>query len=97
MHLFPPADVANFSSRFCSQKHQSSHGNPDIIGLFLIGLLVDNVKIQVEAPDILLVLDELDQLHSKDEEVLFTLFELPHLRDSKLILVGIANALDMAD
>jgi len=46
---------------------------------------------------ILLVLDEIDQLESKCQEVLYTLFEWPYLANSKLILVGIANALDLTD
>lgn len=46
---------------------------------------------------ILLVLDEIDQLESKCQEVLYTLFEWPYLNSSKLILVGIANALDLTD
>ena len=46
---------------------------------------------------ILLVLDEVDQLDSKSQEVLYSLFELPYLAHSKLILVGIANSLDMTD
>lgn len=46
---------------------------------------------------ILLVLDEVDQLDSKSQEVLYTLFEWPYLQGSKLVLVGIANALDLTD
>ncbi len=46
---------------------------------------------------ILLVLDEVDQLDSKSQDVLYTLFEWPYLNKSKLVLVGIANALDLTD
>eukprot|EP00093_Oithona_nana_P001868 01868.XXX_9816_11426_1 [CDS] Oithona nana genome sequencing. len=46
---------------------------------------------------ILLVLDEVDQLDSKSQDVLYSLFELPYLAHSKLILVGIANSLDLTD
>ena len=46
---------------------------------------------------ILLVLDEVDQLDSKSQEVLYSLFELPYLPHSKLISVGIANSLDLTD
>ncbi|RUS77815.1 hypothetical protein EGW08_014432, partial [Elysia chlorotica] len=46
---------------------------------------------------ILLVLDEIDQLDSKHQDILYRIFEWPALKDSKLILVGIANALDLTD
>lgn len=45
----------------------------------------------------LLVLDEVDQLESKDQSVLYTVFEWPALKGSKLALVGIANSLDLTD
>ncbi|XP_068687547.1 cell division control protein 6 homolog isoform X1 [Montipora foliosa] len=45
----------------------------------------------------ILILDELDQLESKNQEILYTMFELPSLPKSKLILIGIANALDLTD
>ncbi|XP_077575923.1 cell division control protein 6 homolog [Stigmatopora nigra] len=48
-------------------------------------------------PAVLLVLDELDQLDSKAQDVLYTIFEWPHLSKSRLCLVGIANALDLTD
>ena len=46
---------------------------------------------------ILLVLDEVDQLESKDQSVLYTVFEWPALQGSNLVLVGIANSLDLTD
>ncbi|CAG0879291.1 unnamed protein product [Cyprideis torosa] len=46
---------------------------------------------------ILLVLDEIDQLSTRSQEVLYTLFEWPSQPKSKLLLVGIANALDLTD
>ena len=44
---------------------------------------------------VLLVLDEVDQLRSRDQTILYTVFEWPALQDSKLALVGIANSLDL--
>ena len=34
------------------------------------------------------MLDEIDQLDSKNQEVLYTMFEWPALANSKLVLVG---------
>ncbi|KAL1005992.1 hypothetical protein UPYG_G00066530 [Umbra pygmaea] len=48
-------------------------------------------------PTVLLVLDEMDQLDSKAQEVLYTIFEWPYLPKSRLCLIGIANALDLTD
>ncbi|KAI9832375.1 MAG: hypothetical protein M1819_004363 [Sarea resinae] len=43
------------------------------------------------------VLDEIDHLLTLDLEMLYTLFEWSLQRSSRLILVGIANALDLTD
>lgn len=46
---------------------------------------------------LLLVLDEIDQLNSRKQSVLYTIFEWPSKQGSKLVLIGIANALDLTD
>ncbi|XP_024428637.2 cell division control protein 6 homolog isoform X2 [Desmodus rotundus] len=50
-----------------------------------------------KGPMVVLVLDEVDQLHSKGQDVLYTLFEWPWLHNSRLVLIGIANTLDLTD
>jgi len=62
----------------------------------------DNMKaiekaITSSKSQVLIILDEIDQLDSKNQEVLYTIFEWPALVGSKLVLVGIANALDLTD
>ncbi|EHH24915.1 CDC6-related protein [Macaca mulatta] len=50
-----------------------------------------------KGPMIVLVLDEMDQLDSKGQDVLYTLFEWPWLSNSRLVMIGIANTLDLTD
>ena len=47
--------------------------------------------------NILLLLDEIDQLLTKDQDVLYRIFEWPFLKNSRVCLIGIANSLDMTD
>lgn len=46
---------------------------------------------------VLMVLDEVDQLVGKKQSVLYTIFEWPAKPNSNLLLIGIANSLDLTD
>uniref|UniRef100_A0A1Y9H2N6 Cell division control protein n=1 Tax=Anopheles dirus TaxID=7168 RepID=A0A1Y9H2N6_9DIPT len=46
---------------------------------------------------IMLVLDEIDQLSSSKQTILYSIFEWPARPTARLILIGIANALDLTD
>lgn len=46
---------------------------------------------------VLMVLDEIDQLCGDKQTVLYTIFEWPSKHHSKLLLIGIANSLDLTD
>ncbi|KAL8917828.1 MAG: hypothetical protein Q9208_007716 [Pyrenodesmia sp. 3 TL-2023] len=54
-------------------------------------------KAKSPGPIYLVVLDEMDHLLDLDLDVLYNLFELALRRTSRLILIGIANALDLTD
>ena len=45
----------------------------------------------------IVILDEIDNLLAQDLEILYTLFQWSLLPSSRLILIGIANALDLTD
>ena len=51
-------------------------------------MLVWHYHLHTHAHTSLIVLDEIDQLDSKSQEILYTLFEWPALPNSRLVLVG---------
>lgn len=52
---------------------------------------------QPRGKPILMVLDEIDNLESKNQSILYTILEWPNFPKSKLILIGISNTLDLTD
>ncbi|KAL8873917.1 MAG: hypothetical protein Q9174_000693, partial [Haloplaca sp. 1 TL-2023] len=54
-------------------------------------------KKRAPGPMYLVVLDEIDHLLNLDLEILYNLFEMSLQRNSRLVMVGIANALDLTD
>ncbi|EEB07000.2 MCM loader [Schizosaccharomyces japonicus yFS275] len=63
----------------------------------LAAYLSRNEKQGSPCATVILVLDEMDYLVAREQEVLYTLFEWPTLENSRLCLIGIANALDLTE
>lgn len=59
-------------------------------------LAIENY-LKTKHQSILLVLDEIDQLSSKNQSVLYKIFEWPTIPRSKIVIIGIANSLDLTD
>jgi len=58
---------------------------------------VQRFLVDPATPLCLVLLDEIDYLVSRDQEILYHIFEIAAMPSSRLILVGIANALDLTD
>lgn len=58
-------------------------------------LAVEEFLTKKHSKTVMIVLDEIDQLMGKKQTILYRIFEWPALPNTKLILVGIANALDL--
>ncbi|KAG0007579.1 AAA ATPase [Entomortierella chlamydospora] len=58
---------------------------------------VESLVLDDKKKIIVTVLDEIDHLLTKDQDVLYRLFQWSCAENSKLTLIGIANALDMTD
>ncbi|XP_075767654.1 cell division control protein 6 homolog [Pelodiscus sinensis] len=71
-------------------------GSSKVAGRDLVRKLEKQLTAE-ETPMTVLMLDEMDQLDSKGQDVLYTVFEWPWLAGSRLILIGVANALDLTD
>lgn len=60
-------------------------------------ILAIECYLKTEHQSILLVLDEIDQLSSKNQSILYKIFEWPTIPRSKMVVIGIANSLDLTD
>ncbi|XP_038211184.1 cell division control protein 6 homolog [Zerene cesonia] len=84
--------AASIYGRFCKELQLKTSGTSEKACLNAIEKYLTK-----EHKMILLVLDEIDQLDSKRQSVLYTIFEWPALPDSRIVLIGIANALDLTE
>ncbi|KAG6554439.1 hypothetical protein Mapa_004356 [Marchantia paleacea] len=60
-------------------------------------LVCDTSKTKSSKKMMLLIVDEMDYLITRDQSVLYDLFRLPSSANSRCILIGIANAIDLTD
>ncbi|KAF9103103.1 AAA ATPase [Mortierella sp. GBA35] len=74
--------------------YKSELGDKDGAAKAVESLVLDDKKSKIMY---VTILDEMDQLLTKDQEVLYKLFQWSCMDNSKLTLIGIANALDMTD
>ncbi|KAK6623301.1 hypothetical protein RUM43_009153 [Polyplax serrata] len=78
--------------RICEELKLKSYGKNEKEAMSLIEkYLLKKHKM------ILMILDEIDQLESKSQSVLYKIFEWPSWQNSKFVLIGIANAMDLTD
>jgi cell division control protein 6 len=60
-----------------------------------VGSVLVPKEVDASTPMYLLILDEIDQLATKEKEVLYSFFEWAKSTGSRLVLIGIANQLDL--
>ncbi|XP_059059438.1 polycomb group protein Psc-like [Achroia grisella] len=84
--------AASIYSRICNELQIRTSGSTEKACLNAI-----EKYLQKKHKMILLVLDEIDQLDSKRQSVLYTIFEWPAMFTSHIVLIGIANALDLTE
>lgn len=103
--------TANSSARYAYTNCMSVKNAADVY-TDLLGMLDSEANIMADDPrkallrvftnpnesrSYVVVLDEIDQLLNLDIGILYSLFEMSFQRGSRMVLVGIANALDLTD
>ncbi|XP_058834777.1 cell division control protein 6 homolog [Topomyia yanbarensis] len=86
------SSAGSIYKKICEELQLSSAGTTE---KFYLSAIEEYLKKKHKT--IMMVLDEIDQLASSKQTILYNIFEWPAKRDSKLILVGVANALDLTD
>lgn len=86
------ATIGNIYKKICEQLKLKSGTEKENLASITEHITKKNQKKMV-----LLLLDEIDQLAGNKQSVLYSIFEWPAMTNSKIVLVGIANALDLTD
>lgn len=86
------ATIGNIYKKICEQLKLKSGTEKENLNIVTEYITRKNQKKMV-----LLLLDEIDQLVGNKQSVLYSIFEWPALKNSKIVLIGIANALDLTD
>ncbi|XP_062538866.1 cell division control protein 6 homolog [Armigeres subalbatus] len=84
--------VGGIYKKICEELNLSAGGSTE---KYYLAAIEEHLKRKHKT--IMLVLDEIDQLASSKQTVLYNIFEWPSKKGSNLILIGIANALDLTD
>ena len=80
--------ATNFFKKVLFDLTKESPNTKDLTPLIVKALSEPNAK------PYLMVLDEIDTLDSRHQEILYTIFNLPMYKSVKVIVIGIANTLD---
>ncbi|KAL9906312.1 cell division cycle 6 isoform 1-T2 [Glossina fuscipes fuscipes] len=86
------ASIGGVYKKLSAELKLKSKGRTEHDNITAIQCYIQNSKDML-----LVVLDEIDQLCSSKQSILYTIFEWPSLRNARLLLVGIANSLDLTE
>ncbi|XP_073842248.1 cell division cycle 6 [Musca autumnalis] len=86
------ASIGGVYKKLCAELNLKPHGRTERDHLMAL-----QEHIRTSSRMLLIVLDEIDQLCSSKQSVLYTIFEWPAMPDARILLVGIANSLDLTE